>query len=125
MEAEMKARWIRKLAVVVMVTVMPDVTFAAQRQPRWVKKIDAGSTVNVTMKTGESFEAIWMGRDRDRAVFQRLDPDEAFSVPIDSVRGLRTIRGRSATRANAYGALGAAAGFWGAVLLLQFMLPRT
>jgi len=120
----MKARWIRKLAVVVMVTVMPDVTFAAQRQPRWVKT-DAGSTVNVTMKTGESFEAIWMGPDGDRAVYQRLNPDEAFSVPIDSVRDLRTIRGRSATRANAYGALGATAGFWGAVLLLQFMLPRT
>ena len=77
------------------------------------------------MKAGESFDAIWMGPDADRAVFQRLSPDEIFSVPIDSVRGLRAIRGRSATNANAYGALGAAAGFWGAVLLLRFMLPRT
>jgi hypothetical protein len=125
MEAVMRARWIRKLAAVVMVTLMPDATFAAQGQPRWVMKTDAGSTVNVTMKTGESFDAIWMGPDGDRAVFQRLYPDETFSVPIDSVRGVRTIRGQSVTNVNPYGSLGAAVGFWGALALLQLMLPRT
>jgi hypothetical protein len=121
----MGAQWIRRFAAIVMMALMSDLAFAAQRQPRWAVKTDAGSTVTVTMKTGESFDAIWMGRDTDRALFQRLHPDEIFSVPIDAVRSVRTIRGRSATNANPYGALGAAAGFWGAVLLLQFMLPRT
>jgi hypothetical protein len=120
----MGAQWIRRFAAIVMMALMSDLAFAAQRQPRWAVKTDAGSTVTVTMKTGESFDAIWMGRDADRALFQRLNPDEIFSVPIDSVRSVRTIRGRSVTNANPYGALGAAAGFWGAVLLLQFMLPR-
>jgi hypothetical protein len=121
----MSARMIRTLAVIVVLSLLPDLTFAAQRQPGWLSKTGAGSVVQVTMKSGESFEAIWMGRDGDRAVFERLSPDEAISVSIDAVRRVRMLRGRAATNAGRFATLGVGAGFWGAVLVLSMLIPRT
>jgi hypothetical protein len=122
----MGARWIRRVAVIVTLVMSPDVIFAAPREPRWLTKTDAGALVEVTMKTGESFEAIWMGRDGDRAVLERLSPDETVSVAIGSVRTMRMLRGHSPESAQAYGVLGAAAGFWGALWVLgRLILPHT
>jgi hypothetical protein len=120
----MGARWIRRVAVIVTMAMVPDVLFATQPEPKWLTTTGAAAIVEVTMKTGESFDAIWMGRDGDRAVFERLHPDEIVSVPIESVRAVRMLRGHSAS--VAYGALGVAAGFWGAFLVFKwFFVPRT
>jgi hypothetical protein len=125
-EVVMRARWIRRVAVIVTLVMTPGVMFAAPREPRWLTKTDAGVIVEVTMKTGESFEAIWMGRDGDRAVLERLNPDETVSVPIGSVRAMRTLKAPSPASAQAYGVLGAAAGFGGALwVLARLILPRT
>jgi hypothetical protein len=120
----MSAQLIRRMAVIVVMALLPDVTFAAQGRPGWVTKTGAGSMVQVTMKSGESFEAIWMGRDGDRAVFERLNPDEAISVPIDTVHRVRTLRGRASTNASRYASLGVGVGFWGTVLVLAMLVPR-
>lgn len=92
----MKAGWIRRALVALVLTLTPALTFAAPKQPDWVLKVEAGSPVQVVMQTGESFDAIWMGRDGDRAVFERLYPDETVSVPIASVRRVRMLRQHSA-----------------------------
>ena len=69
----MKAGWIRRAFVALLLTLTPALTFAAPKQPAWVWKVEAGSRVQVIMQTGESFDAIWMGRDSNRAVFGRID----------------------------------------------------
>ena len=68
----MKAGWIRRAFVALLLALTPALTFAAQKQPAWVSKIEAGSVVQVVMQTGESFDAIWMGRDSDRAARREL-----------------------------------------------------
>ena len=95
----MRTGWIRRAFVAVLLTLTPALTFAAPKQPAWVWKVEAGSRVQVIMQTGESFDAIWMGRDSDRAVFERLYPDETVSVPIASVRRVRLLRQHSAALA--------------------------
>jgi hypothetical protein len=92
----MKAGCVRRAFVAVLLTLTPALTFAAPKQPAWVSKVEAGSQVQVVMQAGESFDAIWMGRDSDRAVFERLYPDETVSVPIASVRRVRLLRQHSA-----------------------------
>ena len=92
----MKAGWIRRAFVALLLTLTPALTFAAPKQPAWVSKVEAGSRVQVVLQTGESFDAIWMGRDSDRAVFERLYPDETVSVPIASVRRVRMLWQHSA-----------------------------
>jgi hypothetical protein len=122
----MGARWMKRIAVVAMLAMAPDVVFAGTREPGWVKKTGVGTVVEVTLTTGgTSFEAIWMGRDGDRAVFERLNPDETLSVPIRAVQTLRIVRGRSSSNAPTYASLGVASGFWGSVLVLAlFFVPR-
>jgi len=122
----MCARWLKRIAVVVMLAMAPDVAFAGTREPGWVKKTGVGTVVEVTLTTGgTSFEAVWMGRDGDRAVFERLNPDETLSVPIRSVQTVRMVRGRSSSNAQRYASLGVASGFWGPLLVLAlFLVPR-
>jgi len=119
----MKARWTRRAFGALLLALTPALTFAAQKEPAWVSKTEAGSVVQVVMQTGESFDAIWMGRDSDRAVFERLDPDETVSVPVDSVRHVRMLRGRSSANSAGLTGLGVATGFWGSALLLWLMAP--
>ena len=74
------------------------------------------------MKKGRPFDAIWMGRDGDRAIFERLHPDETLSIRIDAVRRVH-MRGSSSEMSPAIaGRLGVAAGFWAAALLLPLIL---
>ena len=118
----MCVRWMKRIAVVLMMALAPDVAFASQREPRWLKKTSAAAVVQVTMQTGESFEAIWIGRDGDRAVFERLSPDEIVSVPTGSVQAVRMLRGRSSSNAAATARLGAATGFFGTVVVVWLIL---
>ena len=117
----MKAGWIRRAFVALLLTLAPALTFAAPKQPAWVLKVEAGSRVQVVMQTGESFDAIWMGRDSDRAVFERLFPDETVSVPIASVRRIRMLRQHSA----ALTVLGLATGYLAAMTSAVMVLLAT
>jgi hypothetical protein len=99
---------------------MAPVAFAAQ-QPEWLT-MPSGSVVQVVMKKGRPFDAIWMGRDGDRAVFERLHPDETLSIRIDAVRRVNVRGAGSTVSSAATGGLGVAAGFWGAVFLLPLIL---
>jgi hypothetical protein len=122
----MTGRWITRMAAVVAVVLTADAAFAAQNTPGWTTSIQAGSAVRVTMKkTDEAFDAIWMGRDGDRAVFERFDPRETISVPIDSVRRVRMRKGSSSPNAGAMGALGAVAGVFGAFAVIALILRGT
>jgi hypothetical protein len=121
----MNARWLKRLSFVIAIVLMAEVVFAGHTAPGWTK-IDAGSAVRVTMKNAVVFDAIWMGRDGDRAVFERFDPRETVSVPFETVRRVKGLGGPSSASAQGFGLLGAAAGFWGAAVLLRFLvLPRT
>jgi hypothetical protein len=121
----MTGRWITRMAVVVAVVLTADASFAAQHTPGWTTNIQAGSAVRVTMKTDEAFDAIWMGRDGDRAVFERFAPHETISVPLDSVRRVRMRKGSSSSNAGAMGALGAVAGMFGAFAVIGLLLRGT
>lgn len=121
----MSVQWMKRLAVALTIVLSADAAFAAPSEPRWVTNIDAGSAVHVTMKADGDFDAIWMGRDGDRAVFERFDPHETISVPLDSVRRVRTRGGQSSRNAPAIGALGAVAGVFGALIAIGLMLRGT
>jgi hypothetical protein len=110
----MKVGWIRRAFVALLLTLTASLTSAAQKQPAWVSKVEAGSVVQVVMQTGESFDATWMGRDSDRAVFERLHPNETVSVPIASVRRVRMLRRRSSVNSAELAALGLATGYFAA-----------
>jgi len=121
----MTGRWITRMAAVLAVVLTADAAFAAGSTPGWTINIQAGSAVRVTMKTDEAFDAIWMGRDGDRAVFERFDPHETISMPIDSVRRVRTRRASTSSNAGAMGALGAVAGVFGAFAVIGLLLRGT
>jgi len=122
----MNGRWLKRLSALVAIVLIANVVFAAQTTPAWTRKIDAGSAVRVTMKNDVVFDAIWMGPNGDWAVFERFDPHETISVRVDAVRSVEGHGGPSATSAQGFGLLGAAAGFWGAVFVLRLLfLPRT
>jgi hypothetical protein len=121
----MTGRWITRMAAVVAVVLTADAAFAARNTPGWTMNIQAGSAVRVTMKTDEAFDAIWMGRDGDRAVFERFEPHEMISVPLDSVRRVRTRKAAASPNAGAMGALGAVAGVFGAFVVIGLLLRRS
>ena len=102
-----------------------DAAFAGQRAPGWTTNIDAGSSVRVTMKNNEAFDAILMGCDGDRAVFERFDPHETISVSLDAVRKVRIRKGASSPNAASMGVLGAVAGVLGALALIAVSLRGT
>jgi hypothetical protein len=105
------------MAAVVAVVLTGNAALAAQNTPRWMG-IPPGSAVRVTMKTDEAFDAIWLGRDGDRAAFERFDPHETISVPIDSVQRIGIRKGSSSPDAASFGALGAVVGFFGGLALI-------
>ena len=117
----MMTGWTRVVALTLAMMLTAPVAFA--EQPEWLT-LPAGATVQVVMKKGRPFEAIWMGRDGDRAVFERLHPDETLSVRIDAVRRVHLRGAAPALSSAAAGRLGIAAGFWGAVLLLGLISPH-
>jgi anti-sigma factor RsiW len=122
----MNARWLKRLSLVIAIVLMADLAFAGQTAPSWTTRIDAGSAVRVMLRNGVEFDAIWMGRDGDRAVFERFDPHETVSVPLEAVRKVKGRGGPSSDTAQAFGVLGAVAGFLGAGFLLgRILLPRT
>jgi hypothetical protein len=110
------------VAAVVIVVLTAGAALGAQRVPGWMTDIQAGSAVRVTMKTGEAFDAIWMGPDGERAVFERFDPHETISVSPDLVRRVRTRRGSSSSNTAQMAQLGLAAGVFGAFALIGLML---
>jgi len=117
----MRPRWTRATALTLVMMLMAPVAFAAH-QPEWLT-IPSGSTVQVVMKKkGRTFDAIWMGRDGDRAVFERLHPDETLSIRIDAVRRVHLRGTGSAVSPRAAGGIGVAVGFWGAAFLLPLIL---
>lgn len=116
----MRTRWTRATALMLAMVLTAPVAFAAQ-QPEWLT-MPSGSVVQVVMKKGRPFDAIWMGRDGDRAVFERLNPDETLSIRIDAVRRVHMRGARSELSSAAAGRIGIAAGFWGAALLLSLIL---
>jgi hypothetical protein len=117
----MSQRWIARLAAVVAVVLTAETAFAAPKAPGWTD-IQPGSAVRVTMKSDEKFDAIWLGPDGERAVFERFDPHETISVPTGSVRRVRTRKGSSSPNAAAFGAVGAVVGVFGASFLIGLML---
>lgn len=121
----MNVRWLKPLSLVIAIVFMADVAFAGQTTPAWTTRIDAGSAVQVTLRNGVVFDAIWMGRDGDRALFERF-PHETVSVALESVRRVKGPGRRSSDTAPAFGVLGAVVGFFGAGFLLGMILaPRT
>jgi hypothetical protein len=119
----MIARWIRRMAAVVVVVVLTaGVATGAQAVTGWMTNIQPGSAVRVTMKTGEAFDAIWMGRDGERAVFERFDPHETISVPQESVRRMRTRRSSPSSNAAYMTQLGIATGVFGVFAIIGLML---
>jgi len=111
------------MAAVVVVVLTADAATGAQAVPGWMTNTQPGSAVHVTMKTGEAFDAIWMGRDGERAVFERFDPHETISVPQESVRRVRTRKRSSPSSNTTYMAqLGIATGVFGVLAIIGLML---
>jgi hypothetical protein len=116
----MDARWIKRLAGALLLVFAAEAVFAApDKGPRSLEKLEAGRAVHVTMKTHEGFDAIWIGRDGDRAVFERLYPDETIAVRLDALLKVKALP-RPGTYASAWGLAGFAAGFFGP-LMIQFI----
>ena len=115
----MAGDWIRRNAIVLAAVLFSHSAFAANDTPRWVSAVDAGSPVSVTMRNGGHFEAIWFGRDGDRAVFERFDPDETVIVPFSAVRDVRVRKGHASSKIGLMVALGAVAGFFGVGFLIK------
>jgi hypothetical protein len=118
----MIGRWIRRVATVAVVVLTADAAFGAQTVPGWMMNIQPGSAVRVTMKTGDAFDAIWMGPDGERAVFERFDPHETISVSPDSVRRMRTRKGPSSSNAAYMAQLGIATGVFGVLTVIGLRL---
>ena len=95
----MTGRWIRRVAAVAVIVLTANAAFGAQTLPGWMENIEPGSVVRVTMKTGDAFDAIWLGPDGERAVFERVDLHQTISVSHDAVRRVRTQKGESSSNA--------------------------
>ena len=114
----MDARWMRGLAGALLLVLAAETGFAAPDEgPRSLEKLDAGRAVHVTMKTHEGFDAIWIGRDGDRAIFERLYPDETIAVRLDALLEVKALPRRGAY-ASAWGLAGFAAGFFGPLMII-------
>ena len=95
----MTGRWIRRVAAVAVAVLTANAAFGAQTLPGWMENIEPGSVVSVTMKSGEEFDAIWMGPDGERAVFERVNLPQTISVSHDAVRRVRIRKGPSSSNA--------------------------
>jgi hypothetical protein len=117
----MTGRWIARVAAVVALSLSAEAARAGSRSAGWTTSVRLGSAVRVTMTTHETFEAIWMGRDGDRAVFERFDPRETISVPLDSVEQVRIRKAPMSPEVAVGGVLGVLVGVWGASALIRLV----
>ena len=114
----MDGRWMKGLAGALLLALAAETVPAAPDEgPRSLEKLDAGRAVHVTMKTHEGFDAIWIGRDGDRAIFERLYPDETIAVRLDALLKVKALPRRGAY-ASAWGLAGFAAGFFGPLMII-------
>src|SRR5215831_8465567 len=95
----MTGRCIRRVAAVALVVLTANAAFGAQTLPGWMENIEPGSVVRVTMKTGEAFDAIWLGPDGERAVFECVDLHQTISLSHDDLRRWRTQKRESSSNA--------------------------
>lgn len=102
----MTGRWIARVAAVVALSLSAEAARAGSQSAQWTTSVRPGSEVHVTMSTHETFEAIWMGRDGDRGVFERFDPHETISVPLDSVQQVRVRKAPIFARRSGRGCAG-------------------
>ena len=116
----MTLRWIRPFAFVLVLVFSADLALADRRMPRWVSRIDAGSVVQVTTDA-DAFDAVWMGLDGDRAVFERF-PHDTISVPLDTIRSVKVRRSQTSSNSAVMGAVGAVAGFFGTAILIGIII---
>jgi hypothetical protein len=108
----MNTRWMRVLAGCLLLALVAESVFAGPSEgPRSLRAIEPGRLVHVTMTTHEGFDAIWIGRQGDRGIFQRLDPDETIGVRLDALLDVRALRARSANMA-AWRSVGLLAGLF-------------
>jgi hypothetical protein len=124
----MKVRWRRPFAAALLLMFASQAAFAGPGEgPRSLRKLEPGRAVHVTMKSHEGFNAIWIGRDGDRAIFGRLDPDETIGVRLDALLEVKLLpHKREMSRENAaWGTLGFFAGLFGAMLVMGLALRGT
>jgi hypothetical protein len=122
----MNSKWIKHLAAVLTMVLVAEAAFAAHGdEPRSLQKIEIGRPVRVMMKTQPGFDAIWIGRADDRAIFERLDSHETIGIRLDELLEVQVLAQKGG-RAQLWGTAGFAAGFFGGLLVIAgFFLPRT
>jgi hypothetical protein len=117
----MTGRWFARVAAVIALSLMVDAASAGQRSAGWTMSVKPGSAVRVTTKRDEAFDAIWIGRDGDRGVFERFDPHETISVPLDSVQQVRIRKAPMSPEVAVGGVLGILVGVWGASTAIRLL----
>jgi len=124
----MEVRCRKPFAAALMLVFASQAAFAAPGEgPRSLRKLEPGRAVHVTMKTHEGFNAIWIGRDGDRAIFERFDPDETIGVRLNALLEVKPLpQSREMSRENAaWGTLGFFAGLFGAMIGIGLALRGT
>jgi hypothetical protein len=117
----MTGRWFARVATVIALSLMVDAASAGQRFAEWTMSVQPGSAVRVTTTRDETFDAIWIGRDGDRGVFERFDPHETISIPLDSVQQVRIRQAPMRPDLAVGGVLGVLVGVWGASALIRLL----
>ena len=117
----MTGRWFARVAAVIALSLMVDAASAGQRSAEWTMSVQPGSAVRVPTKRDGTFDAIWIGRDGDRGVFERFDPHETISVPLDSVQQVRIRKAPMSPEVAVGGVLGVVVGVWGASTAIRLL----
>jgi hypothetical protein len=117
----MTGRWFASMAALVALSLAADAASAGQRSAGWTTSVQPGSAVRVTIKPNETFDAIWMGRDGGRGVFERFDPHETISVPLESVQQVRIRQAPTPPDVAVGGVMGVLVGVWGASALIRLV----
>ena len=106
----MTGRWFASVAAVVALSLSAEAAAGGQQPAGWTMHVRPGSAVRVTIMTKQTFDAIWIGRDGDRGVFERFDPHETFSVPLDALLQVRIRKAPTAPDVAVGGVLGVLVG---------------
>jgi hypothetical protein len=117
----MTGRWFASMAAVVALSLAADAAFAGPHSAQWTMSVQPGSAVRVSIKTDQAFDAIWIGRDGDRGVFERFDPHETISLPLDSVQQVRIRKAPMSPEVAVGGVLGVLVGVWGASTAIRLL----
>jgi hypothetical protein len=118
-------RSLAHIAVVLTIVVAAEAAFAGPPvTPVALDRLPAGRLVHVTTRTPDSFDAIWIGRDGDRALLlERRDPGRAIAVRIDALLDVRALpEGGKKSNAGNWGFLGGVAGFAAALFWMRAAL---